>query len=814
MNKTLTQKYPWLPYVSAILIFLVVSVLYFAPQFRGEVLDMHDVTQYVASSGDIEQHVEEYGEDPQWTGNSFGGMPSYMINFKVHSLLIRKLSKLPVNVMGEPAILIFTAMLFFWLMLLLIGVNPWVGIIPSLAYGLSTYTILIIGAGHINKVWAMAYIPLLMGAVWYTYRSKEWKGLLFGGSLAALAASLEISANHPQITWYFLLVIAALAINEFINAYKKKSLGRFGKATGVLIIAAAMAVASNAGTLYYTAQHTGDTTRGGTELSGQQLTKAEQRGLDLEYATAWSYGRTESFNMLIPDLMGGATDRGFSADGPVARSLRPYGQSAIATQLPGYWGDQPGTAGPTYIGAVMLFLAVLAMFVLPGSKKWWLFAVSILALFLSWGSNMIWFTELCFKILPGYNKFRAVSTALVIIQWSVPVLSALILSQIWRAKAGKKQLFRGVKWALGITGGIALFFALFGGMLFSFSSPYDAGLPNEVVAAMHRERLMMLRADAWRSFIFVALSAGVVILFAADKIKRGVLVALMAVLVCADLIPVDMRYLSWSDFVPKRKTELLPTEADKTIMQDKELGYRVADLTTNPFSDARASYFHRSIGGYHGAKLQRYQDLIDRHLSQMNMEVYDMLTTKYFIVADRNTGIAQVQLNDEANGPVWFVETVLMVHSPDEEIAALESMDTKREAVVDVEKFGDMPVGMKTAADPDAYIILTGYKTNHLTYEYSSSVPQTGVFSEIFYDKGWTAYIDGEEAPYFRTDYVLRGMNLPAGKHTVEFRFAAPNFATVSAVTFIFSLLILLAFAGASVLLILDWRKHKKQLKA
>ena len=812
MNKTVTQKYPWLPYVSAILIFLVVSMIYFAPQFRGEVLDMHDVNQYVASSGDIERHVEEYGEDPQWTGNSFGGMPSYMINFKVHSLLIRKLSKLPVRLMGEPAILIFTAMLFFWFMLLLIGINPWVGIIPSLAYGLSTYTILIIAAGHINKVWAMAYIPLLIGAIWYAYRSKDWKGLLFGGSLAALAASLEISANHPQITWYFLLVIVALAVNEFILAYKAKTLGRFGKATGVLAIAAVMAVASNAGTLYYTAQHTGDTTRGGTELSGGQLTKAEQRGLDLEYATAWSYGRTESFNLLIPNLKGGASDRGFSDDGPVAQSLRPYGQSAIATQLPAYWGDQPMTAGPTYIGAVMLFLAVLALFVLPGRKKWWLFIVSVLALLLSWGSNMMWFTELCFKILPGYNKFRAVSTALVIIQWSVPVLAALILSQIWKAKPSKAKIFKGVKWALGITGGIALFFALFGGMLFNFSSAYDTGLPNEVVAAMRRERLMMLRSDAWRSFIFVALSAGVVTLFAADKIKRGVLVSLMAVLVCADLIPVDMRYLSWNDFVPKRKTELRPTEADATIMQDKEPGYRVADLTTNPFSDARASYFHRSIGGYHGAKLQRYQDLIDNHLSQMNMEVYDMLNTKYFIVSDRSTGIPQVQLNDGANGPAWFVETVLMVHSPDEELAALNDIDTKLEAVVDIEKFGDMPVGMETAGDPDAYIALVDYKTNHLTYEYSSAVPQIAVFSEIYYDKGWTAYIDGEEASYFRADYVLRAMTLPAGEHTIEFRFAAPNFASVSAVTFIFSLLILLAFAGSAALLVIDRRK-KKQLK-
>lgn len=771
---------------------------------------MNDVTQYVASSGDIERHVEEYGEDPQWTGNSFGGMPSYMINFKVHSLLIRKLSKLPVNVLGEPAILIFTAMLFFWLMMLLIGVNPWVGIIPSLAYGFSTYTIIIIAAGHINKVWALAYVPLLIGAIWYTYKAKDRRAMFFGGALAALAASLEISANHPQITWYFLLVIAAFAINEFIQAVRKKELGRFGKATAVLAIAAVFAVASNTGTLYYTMQHTGDTTRGGTELATKQLSKAEKRGLDLDYATTWSYGRTESFNMFIPNLKGGATDRGFSDDGPVAQSLRPYGQSSIAPHLPAYWGDQPMTSGPTYIGAVMFFLAVLALFLLEGRKKWWIFAVSLLALFLSWGHNMMWFTELCFRILPGYNKFRAVSTALVVVQWSIPLLAGLILVQIWKSGLTRERILRGVKWSLGITGGVALLFALFGGMLFSFDGAYDAGFPPEVADAMRLERKMMLRSDSWRSLIFVVLAAGVVWLFAIDKIKRGVMVALMAVLVCADLIPVDMRYLSWGDFVPRRRTEIVATAADRQIMEDGDTGYRVADFSGgNPFSDARASYFHRSVGGYHGAKLQRYQDIIDRYLGRMDMDVYNMLNTRYFIMADDNTGTPYAHFNDGANGPAWFVGKVRLVDTPDREIEALASMDNKREAVAD-KRFAEAARYADYRDVEGARIELTDYKANHLTYRYSSPVDAVAVFSEIYYDKGWTAYIDGVQAPYFRADYILRAMNLPAGDHTVEFRFAAPNFRAVSAVTFVFSLLILLAFAAAVVLLVMERRKKEK----
>lgn len=808
MNKTESAKYPWLPYVAAVALFFVISLAYFAPQLSGEVLQMHDVTAYIASSGDIERHVQEYGEDPQWTGNSFGGMPSYMIDFKVHSLLIRKLSKLPLNIMGEPAILIFTAMLFFWFMLLLMRMNPWVGLIPSLAYGFSTYTLLIIAAGHINKVWALAYIPLLIGAVWYTLRAKNGRELFFGGALAAFAASLEISANHAQITWYFALVIAALVINEFFRAYRKRSLARFGKAVGVLVIAALFGVVSNIGTLYYTFQHSGDTTRGGTELAADHLSNAEQRGLDLDYATMWSYGRMESFNMFIPDFKGGATDRGFSTDGPVAESLKPYGQSAAAVQMPAYWGRQPSTAGPTYIGAAMFFLAVLALFLLDGRRKWWLFAVSILALFLSWGGNMIWFTKLAFNILPGYNKFRSVSMALVIVQWSIPMLSAIILMQVWKAKFTRQRLLYGIKWALGITGGVALFFALFGGMMFDFSGLYDGNFPDGVVAAMQKERAMMLRADSWRSLLFATLAAGTLLLLALDKIKRGAMVAILAMIVCADLIPVGMRYLSWNDFVPARRTELRPTEADKFIMADREPGFRVADFASrNPFSDARASYFHRSVGGYHAAKLQRYQDVIDRYLSKGDFNVYDMLNTKYFIVSDE-IGNPQVELNESAYGAAWFVGGVEFVANADEELGALAAIDGRREAVADM-RFAPAVGDAATARDVSGAVInLTDYKVNHLTYRYSSPVDAVAVFSEIYYDKGWKAFIDGKEAPYFRADYILRAMALPAGEHTVEFRFAAPRFSTVSAVTFIFSLAIILTLAAAAAWMIYGSRKR------
>lgn len=819
-----SKKYGWLPYVVAPIIFLIVSMLYFLPQYSGEKLAMHDVTQYVGASADIERHVEKYGEDPQWTGSSFSGMPSYMIDFKVPAWIIRDASKLPVQAMGEPAVLIFMAMLCFWLMTLLWKINPWVGIIPALAYGLSTYTILIIGAGHISKVWAIAYIPLLIGAIIYTYRGRH---LWFGAALAALAASLEISANHPQITYYFLIVILAMLINEFVAAYKDKGLKRFWKATGVLAIAAILAVGSNFAPLYFTAAHTKDTTRGGSEIAAAETSGKSRKGLDIEYATAWSYGKTESLNMFIPNLYGGSSANQFSNNGPVAEALDSFGARPSDLPLGTYWGSQPMTAGPTYIGAVIVFLAVLGMFMLDGRKKWWLLIVSVFALMLSWGSNMMWFTELCFNILPGYDKFRAVSTSLVIVQWTLPLLAGLMLMELWKGKIPAKKLKKGLIWSVGITGGVALLLAVLGPKLFGFSAPHDydtlfsiasqSGFDEQgarqfadsISRAMSAERAKLLSMDAWRSLLFVLISGGICFLYSKGKIKRGILAACFAVLVCFDLIQADTRFLSHDDFVSAKRTEIHPTEADAEILKDTTVGYRVANLSLNLFSDATTSYFHRSIGGYHGAKLQRYQDLIDRHLGNMNMEVYNMLNTRYFIVPDRTTGQLVAELNTDANGAAWFVDEVRITDTPDAEIGALDSINTKRLAVAD-KQFADM-IAVKETTDTTAVITLTDYKVNHLTYDYTSSSDAVAVFSEIYYNDGWKAYIDGVEAPYFRVDYVLRAMTLPAGNHKVEFVFRAPHFGQASAVTLVSSIIILIGFAAATVWMIIDARRRKKE---
>jgi hypothetical protein len=788
-----------MPYLVAIIVFAAVSLFYFAPQMEGKVLQMHDIVQYDGMSKESEDHIKTYGEDPQWTGGMFSGMPTVLINMRFDNSQIIKSAYPLLEFMGRPASLIFLAMLSFFVMLVLFGLNPWTGIVTALAYGLSTYFLIIIGAGHITKMIALAYAPLMVGGMYYTLRSN----VLLGSALTALFASLEIAANHPQITYYFVLVMAALWINELIRAIKEKWLPKFAYATGMLALAAVLALGSNFAPLWYINEYSKESTRGGTELTATNPA-ANDKGLDLQYATQWSYGKTESFNMFIPDLMGGSSEGSFSDDGAVAQSLIPYGARNMATQLPSYWGDQPMTAGPTYIGAVVIFLFVLGLFLMKRRTTLWVVIVSVIALFLSWGSNFMWFTELFFNYMPGYDKFRTVSMILVILEWSIPFVAALMLHKLWKEGIDRAEVRKGIFRAAAVTGGIALLFALLGGAMFDFVAPYDTqlGLPDDVLAAMRSERASLLRADAWRSLIYVALTAGAVWLFTADKIKKGVLVAILAVLVCADLITVDLRYMPRGKFVAQREAKITPSEADMQIMQDKEPGYRVLNMSVSIFNDATTSYFHRSIGGYHGAKMQRYQDLIEHYLNDISSPVYNMLNMKYVIDRDGKT----VHENHDANGAAWFVDEVIGVDTPDEEIAELGKIDNKHVAVAD-RRFATDFEGKPTGGDPLATISLVDYKPNHLTYEYDSATDQIAVFSEIYYGKGWQAYVDGAPAPHFRADYVLRAMALPAGSHTVEFRFAAANFRTVSAITLIFSIAILLFVIAAAAWAIYTHRK-------
>ena len=477
-----------LPTGAALLLFFIVSALYFAPQFRGEVLPQHDVQQYEGMAKEIWDNRAQTGEDPQWAGRMFGGMPAYLINVAYPAQLVKNTAGQIVKIINTPAAFVFFAMVSMWLMLLIVGVNPWVGIIPSLMYGLSTYFFLIIGAGHVTKMWALVYAPLMMGGAWLTLRSNMW----LGGALTALFASLEIGANHPQITYYFLLAMAALWISEGIVAFRKKHLPSFARRTAVLLGAGILAVGSNFAPLWYTMHHSKQTIRGGSELAAGEETS--QEGLALDYATAWSYGRAESWNLLIPDFMGGDSGRAFTRDGEMAKALKPYGLESFAEQLPAYWGEQPYTAGPTYLGAAALFLALLGLLLASGRNKWWIAAVSLLTLLLAWGHNFMGFTEFAFKYLPGYNKFRTVSMALVVVEWTVPLLAALALMPLWRGEVPRRKLLRALAWAGGITGGFCLLFAVAGSAIFDFGR-------TEAADFMSRQYYQMFQAAGMQEAI-------------------------------------------------------------------------------------------------------------------------------------------------------------------------------------------------------------------------------------------------------------------------------------------------------------------------
>ena len=810
--------------IGFVALFFIVAALYFAPQFTGKVLVQHDVQQYEGMCKDIMENREATGEDAQWTGRMFGGMPAYLINIKYPAQAVKGTLGKITNIMDMPTSFLFFSMTAMWVALLIFGINPWIGLIAALAYGLSTYFLLIIGAGHITKMWALVYAPLMMAGVYYTLRRNMW----VGAALTTLFTSLEIGANHPQITYYFAIAMAALWISEGIYAWKEKQLKQYAKRTALLVAAGVVALGSNLSPLWYTMQHQKETTRGGSELVAKDAASGND-GLDLEYATAWSYGRAESFNLFVPDFMGGASTDTFAKDGKVAEALGAYGLEQMAQYLPLYRGDQPYTAGPTYLGAAAIFIALLGLWLLPPRQKWWIVAASIITLLMSWGNNLMWFTELLFNILPGYNKFRTLSMAQVVIQWTVPLLAALAVARVVGEKKDSPELRKALIWATSICCGVLLVMIVGGRALGDFGTEQSAemlegefytmlkqqggddyirqGLHTQIAwetaTAMADERAEAMRGDAWRSLLFVLLSAGAIWLYSRRKViaSKPVLCLILAAIVAADLIDVDMRYLNHDSFVEKFSAQIRPTDADRLIMQDKDPAYRVLNLTVSPFNDATTSYFHRSIGGYHGAKLSRYQDVIDHYLNNLHEGVLDMLNCRYVISSPSTEGVV---MRETANGAAWFVKYVHPVETAQQEIDLLGKIDTKQEAVI---SRTDLP----NYHFADGVIELTEYRPNYLRYEYSAEGDAFAVFSEIYTEKGWTAYIDGEQVEPLRADYILRALSLPAGEHVVEWRYRAPKWALIEGITLCFSLIILAAIALTLIYFIRNERRQKTE---
>ncbi|MFI3293325.1 MAG: YfhO family protein [Rikenellaceae bacterium] len=787
----------WLPTVVTLALYALIAIIYFAPQFGGKELIQGDIVQFKGMSKDIFDSRERTGVDPQWTGNLFGGMPAYMIHVNYPSSIIKRVVTSFTYSIPDPAAYIFFAMVAMWLMLIMMGMNMWVAMVGGVMYGLSTYFFLIIGAGHITKMWALIYAPLMFGGGYMALRGNMW----IGGSLLALFTSIQIMANHPQITYYFLLALLAFWISEGVFAIREGALKSFAKRTGVMIVAGILAVGSNFAPLWYTYEHTPDTMRGGSVLVGEEHEQSSSNGLDMDYATAWSYGRMESFNMLIPDFMGRDSGTTFPSDGAVVETLKPYQAERIASQIPTYWGEQPFTGGPTYIGAVVLFLAVLGFCLTDSRQRWWILAISIFMLLLAWGRNLAWFTELMFKILPGYNKFRTVSMTLTVVEWTAPLLAAIGVAKLWDLESAKDKINKVLIWSVGLTAGVSLLFIAVGRSLLGFGeaeavrmfveSSFPDQLAVQVAAAMADDRYSMMTADAWRTIGFVVTAAIVVWLSANQKIKRGVMVGILTALVVVDMVGVGVRFMSYDNFkTPAQNTALRATAVNRQIWEDKELGYRVMNLSVNTFNDATTSYFHRSIGGYHGAKLSRYQDLIENYLSTQHPEVLDMLNTKYFIVPTQD-GSRQVVERESTNGAAWFVDNIVEASSPRNEMDILGEISTKTTAVVERSE------GVSPKSFGQGEINLVEYEPGRLVYDYSLEEDGTAIFSEIYYNKGWSATIDGKPAPYFRANYLLRAMDLPAGEHRVVWEFKAPRWSLINAITLIFSLLILCSLIAA-----------------
>lgn len=787
-----------IPHVVAIILFFAATYVYFSPLLYDKGVAQHDIEQFRGSAKEIIDYRAEFEEEPLWTNSMFGGMPAYLISTVYKGNLLIKVDK-ALQLAKRPAGFIFFSLVGFYILLIVLGVNPWLSIVGAFAYALSSYFFIVIAAGHNAKIHAISYVAPMIAGIFLAFRGKY----IGGFALFALFLGLNLNAGHLQITYYAGFVMLALGLAFFVKAIREKTVLRFSKAVGVLLLALALAVGANFSRLYFTWESGKYSIRGASELTTQE--KDRTSGLDKEYATAWSYGVAETFNLLIPNLMGGSSAADFGTDSHTYKFLKQNGvppsqARTMVKQMPAYWGPQPMTSGPVYIGAIVIFLFALSMFVIDDKLKWYLLGVTLLAIMLAWGRNFMPLTDFFLDYFPGYNKFRTVSMILYVAEFTMPLLAFLGLREIFNGKVSKERFMNGFKWSLGIVAGLCLIFLVLGGSLFSFEADIDSryiasGFPAEMFDAVRLDRQSMMRADAFRSLVFVLLTGGAVLLFYLKKMKPVYFIGLLGVLVIADMWTVNKRYLNDDNFVPKSKVTnpFVASSADRQILADTTTYFRVYNRTVSTFNDASTSYFHKSIGGYHGAKLRRYQELIDYHISRNNPAVLNMLNTRYLIDGGEQGPIARY--NPGALGNAWFVNSARIVGSADEEIAALDSFKPLETAIVNHD-FADGLVRYSGSASPNDTIYLADYRANRLVYNYTLSEPRLAVFSDIYYPKGWVSTVNGEEVEHIRVNYVLRAMLLPAGANEVVFEFKPKMFTTGYHIDMAASLLIILATLG------------------
>lgn len=830
-----------LPDIVVIVLFALISFAYFYPaDVEGRILAQHDAVAGIGAGREHQEYYQKHGKETRWTNALFSGMPTYQIAPGYSSArTLNYVQEVYRLFLPTYVWYVFVMLLGFYILLRAFSFKVWMSALGAIMWAFSSYFFIIIAAGHIWKFVTLAYIPPTIAGMVLVYRGK-W---LTGGLLTALFVALQITSNHIQMSYYFLFVMLFMAIAYGETALKEKQFPKFLKRTGVLIIAGALGVCVNLSNLYHTYQYSKESMRGKSELVKAHSENQTGSGLERSYITQWSYGIGETFSLLVPNVKGGASV-------PLAMNEKAMEKAdpqyvGLYSQLGQYWGEQPGTSGPVYVGAFVMFLFILGCFVVRGPMKWALLGGTIFSIMLSWGKNFMGLTDLFIDYVPMYNKFRAVSSILVIAEFTIPLLAMMALKEVVERPSLLKEnqsLLKEKKKAflisLGLTGGIALLFALFPKVFFSsFISSMEMnalqnGIPQEYLAGILTNlevvRVSIFTADAWRSFIIIIIGVALLLTYCRGKIKSGLLVGALAVLCLVDMWSVNKRYLYDEQFVEKgteMKPFLRPSETDKQILADKDLDYRVLNLASNTFNENETSYWHKSIGGYHAAKLRRYQEMIEEHihgemsallqekpmaeddtltLAPARFPVLNMLNARYFIFpADGNKTFAW--RNPYALGNGWFVQEVSYVNNANEEIEAIHHLDPARTAVAD--KRFKAEIREAKAADSLASVTLQSYEPNELVYQVKSETGGTVVFSEIYYP-GWQSFIDGEEVPHGRADYILRAMNVPAGEHTVRFVFDPQSLHVTEAIAY--GALAILA-VGAVVVLIVCFRNRKEE---
>jgi hypothetical protein len=771
-----------LPHLLAIITFVLLTVMYVTPAYKGKQLEQHDIRMSVAPAKELNDFKAATGRDAWWTNSMFSGMPAFMLSGGYPNSISTIVGSKIVSVFPVSASLMLLQMLGMYLLLLVLGARSWLSVLGAIAYTLATYNMVIIPAGHVSKSMSLGYAPMVLAALIMIFQRKY----LLGSGLMAFFVGLEVYSNNPQITYYLGLLIVFVVIGYGIQAFQTKQLKSFFIGLLVAALGASIGLATNTMRLWNTAVYAEETIRGKSELSPLSQAKSSQsgkNGLDEEYAFTWSYGIAETGNLLIPNLYGGSN--GTSLGGEKSETYKAMVNNSIAEEnalqfssAQGYWGEQPMTGGPAYAGAILLFLFVLACFVVKGNLKWALLTGTIFLVSIAWGKNFF-FNTILFNNLPLFNKFRATTSILSVAQISIIILAILGLKQIVETKPSFADLKKPLMISLGLTAGLCLILALVPSIFFDFkpSTPIqltgNAPVDADIVKGMIADRISLLRTDAFRSFFLIIIAAGLIWAFITNKIKDVVFYPVLILLVTFDMFAIDKRYFNNDKFVDAEDFSHYfdPTPTDNQILQDKSV-YRVYDNARGGFSDATASYLHKSVGGYHGAKLKKYAEIIERQISNNNMQVFDMLNTKYFMGSDPKTGQMNVQINPDACGNVWFVPEYKIVANADEEMKSLDKFEPKKIAFID-KRFADQLGTLKPQTDPSDTIFLKDFKSNYLSYESSAKTNQVAVFSEIFYrgNQDWNSYIDGKLTPHFRTDYILRGMVIPAGKHKIEFKF-------------------------------------------